>query len=321
MAAVPATPDSAFSKPRIGLLDTARGVALLAMATYHFSWDLEFFGYLDAGTTTQGLWKLYARAIASSFLFVAGFSLVLGNSPHIRWRSFSKRLAMIVAAAAAITVGTAIAVPNGMIFFGILHSIATASVMGLAFLRLPAIVAIAAAIAAILAPLYLRSPFFDEPLLWWTGLAETVPRSNDFVPILPWIAPFLLGLAAAQIAMARGWLGSLAALGTGDSLLAKAGRHSLIVYLVHQPILIAIVYGLTFVYPPPVADPVASYLGNCQRACSQQEDAAFCTRFCGCTLDRLNEQNLFTSLQNGTIAPDKDERIQRIALECSAVSR
>lgn len=321
MAAVPAISDAAVSKPRIGLLDTARGVALLAMATYHFSWDLEFFGYLDAGTTTRGLWKIYARTIASSFLFLAGFSLVLGHSPDIRWRSFAKRLLMIVAAAAAITAGTAIAIPNGMIFFGILHSIAAASVVGLLFLRFPAIVAIAAAIAAVAAPLYLRSSFFDTPFLWWVGLSQTVPRSNDYVPLLPWIAPFLLGLAAAKIAMARSWLTALSALGTGQSFFAKAGRHSLFVYLVHQPILIAIVYGLSLVHPPAQADPAASYFGNCQAACSAQESVEFCARFCGCTLDKLNAENLFTSLQKGQIAADKDERIQRIALECTAVSR
>ncbi|MDI7864035.1 DUF1624 domain-containing protein [Rhizobiaceae bacterium n13] len=321
MAAEPAPSDADRSKARIGLLDTARGVALLAMATYHFSWDLEFFGYLDAGTTTQGLWKLYARAIASSFLFLAGFSLVLGHFPAIRWRSYWKRLAMIFAAAMAITVGTAIAVPNGMIFFGILHSIAAASLVGLLFLRLPALVAIVAAVAVVVAPFYLRSPFFDTPFLWWLGLSETLPRSNDYVPLLPWLAPFLLGLAMAKIAMSRGWLVTLAAFGTGSGPFAKAGRHSLLVYLLHQPILMAIVYAISLVHPPAQIDPGAAYVGNCEATCSVEEDAAFCARFCGCTLERLNEQKLFTALQQGQVSPEKDERIQRIALECSTVSR
>lgn len=321
MAAVPASPDADRSKPRIGLLDTARGAALLAMASYHFSWDLEFFGYLDAGTTTQGLWKFYARAIASSFLFLAGFSLVLGHWPSIRWRSYWRRLAMIVAAAAAISVATAVAMPNGMIFFGILHSIATASLIGLIFLRLPPVVAILAAAAAVAAPFYLRSSIFDSPFLWWIGLSESLPRSNDYVPILPWIAPFLLGLATAKIAVKRGWSAALAKLGTGTSLFARAGRHSLIIYLLHQPLLFACVYLLSLAYPAPHPDPGSAYLGNCQAACSAQDGVEFCARFCGCTLEKLNEQKLFAALQEGRISPEKDERIQRIALECSAVSR
>ncbi len=69
--------------PRIGLLDTARGVALIAMATYHFTWDMEFMGYLAPGTAETGWLKIYARAIASTFLFLAGFSLVLASTPSI----------------------------------------------------------------------------------------------------------------------------------------------------------------------------------------------------------------------------------------------
>ncbi|TKB32225.1 MAG: DUF1624 domain-containing protein, partial [Mesorhizobium sp.] len=62
---------------RIVAIDVARGVALLAMASYHFTWDLEFFGYADPGLTAFGWWKFYARCIASTFLFLVGVSLFL----------------------------------------------------------------------------------------------------------------------------------------------------------------------------------------------------------------------------------------------------
>lgn len=45
-------------KGRMGGLDTLRGLALIAMASYHFTWNLEYFGYLEPGTATTGLWKL-----------------------------------------------------------------------------------------------------------------------------------------------------------------------------------------------------------------------------------------------------------------------
>lgn len=57
---------------RIELLDIARGVALIAMAIYHFTWDLEFFGYAERGLTAVGGWKVFARCIASSFLSWSG---------------------------------------------------------------------------------------------------------------------------------------------------------------------------------------------------------------------------------------------------------
>ncbi|MEQ9573770.1 MAG: heparan-alpha-glucosaminide N-acetyltransferase domain-containing protein, partial [Nitratireductor sp.] len=48
---------------RIALIDVLRGAALVAMAIYHFAWDLEFFGYAEPGLTAVGGWKLFARSI------------------------------------------------------------------------------------------------------------------------------------------------------------------------------------------------------------------------------------------------------------------
>ena len=171
---------------RIDAIDIARGAALVAMAIYHFTWDLEFFGYLDPGMTAVGGWKLFARCIASSFLFLVGVSLFLAHGRFIRWPGFLRRFAMVAGAALAISIVTYIAVPGGFIFFGILHQIALASLLGLAFLRLPALLTLLIAAAVIAAPHYLRSEFFNPPWWWWTGLSASFPRSNDYVPVFPW---------------------------------------------------------------------------------------------------------------------------------------
>ncbi|WP_431322305.1 heparan-alpha-glucosaminide N-acetyltransferase [Rhizobium sp. YTU87027] len=311
--------------PRIGLLDTARGVALLAMATYHFTWDMEFMGYLAPGTAETGWLKLYARAIASTFLFIVGVSLVLANTPEIRWRSFWKRFAMIAAAALAISVVTRFVFPGEWIFFGILHCIAVLSLLGLVFLRLPLPFTIAATAAVTaawvvdtwVAPNLLRSPIFNPRYLAWIGLAEMPQRSNDYVPIFPWAVPFLLGMTATLLAMRMRLLEKLARLGTGSSLPAKAGRHSLAFYLIHQPVLIAIAYGLSVIIPPAKPDPVETYLRQCNASCVMQEGEALCRSFCRCTLDALQNQRLFTEFQSGAIKPD-DGRIMALASECSA---
>src|SRR5688572_17854068 len=222
-------------KGRIDAIDIARGVALVAMAVYHFTWDLEFFGYAPASMTAVGGWKLFARCIASSFLFLVGVSLFLGHAKGIRWRGFLRRLAMVAGAALAISVVTYIAVPSGFIFFGILHQIALASVLGLAFLRLPTVVTLIAAAAVIAAPHYLRSEFFDAPWWWWTGLSENRLRSNDYVPVFPWFGAVLIGIAAAKIAEQTGLFARLATLRAPKWSwpLVFGGRHSLAVYLIH----------------------------------------------------------------------------------------
>lgn len=316
--------------PRITLIDTLRGVALLAMASYHFTWDLEFFGYLDPGTATQGWWKIYARAIASSFLFLAGVSLVLAHYPDIRWRAFWKRFAMVAGAAAAISIATLIALPNEWIFFGILHSIAIASLIGLAFIRLPPLVSgSAAALLVILlivdswiAPGSFRSQVFNARYLSWTGLFEQAPRSNDFVPLFPWLAALLGGIAITQVAMQRNWLIALSRVQTRPNLLARAGKHSLIIYLLHQPVLIAIVYIMSVVVPPAQPDPRQSYMRACESGCvAGGNGEALCRSFCDCTADALQAQSLIEPLQDGSINPNTDDRVLRVAQECAIVSQ
>ncbi|RUM05436.1 heparan-alpha-glucosaminide N-acetyltransferase [Rhizobium chutanense] len=318
--------DAAARPPRIGLLDTARGVALIAMATYHFSWDMEFMGYLTAGTAETGWLKIYARAIATTFLFIVGISLVLSSTPEIRWPSFWKRFGMIAAAAAVISIATRIVMPNEWIYFGILHCIAVLTLIGVVFLRLPLVVTLITTLVLLAAwladnfgpPGLIRSSFFDPRYLAWIGLAAMPERSNDYVPLFPWATPFFAGLSFALIAIRTRLPHRLAAIGTGSWWPARLGRHSLAFYLIHQPVLIGIAYGLSLVIPPQAADPVATYLRQCNSACVMQQGEALCRSFCQCTLEKLQAQALFTPLQAGAINIETDERVQTIAAECSA---
>ena len=309
--------------PRIPLIDQLRGVALIAMAIYHFTWDLGFFGYIEPETATTGGWRIFARVIAGSFLFLVGFSLVLGHRKGFHARPFLIRLAKIGGAALVITIATWFAFRETFIFFGILHAIAAASIVGLLFLRLPVIVTLLAATAAVVAPLYLRAPLFDHPALWWVGLSVDIPRSNDYVPLLPWLAPVLLGIASGKLFVASTLPERLAGFGgrtkvRWKTLLEAAGRHSLAIYLIHQPRLIALVYGFSLIMPAPVPDPAVGYIKSCMRACEPERGAGFCQNFCGCTLSGLQEQNLFADLNRGAIDITTDERITKISSQCTA---
>jgi uncharacterized membrane protein len=274
---------------RIVAFDVARGIALLAMASYHFTWDLEFFGYTDPGLTAFGWWKFYARCIASTFLFLVGVSLFLAQGKQIRWNGFWKRFAMVAGAALAISAVTRIATPDGFIFFGILHEIALASLLGLAFLRLPALLTPVVAALAIAAPIYLRSETFDHPALWWVGLSAANPRSNDYVPLLPWFGAVLLGIATAKLASASGLLARLANLTPGrwTKPLVFIGRHSLAFYLVHQPVLIGSVWLFSQIIPAQVETREVTFLKSCQISCEQSRDTEFCSSYCVCILDTL----------------------------------
>lgn len=237
---------------RIAALDIARTVALVGMAAYHFTYDLEMFGYIPPGTAVSGGFAVLARLVAGSFLFLAGVSLFLAHGGGIRWRPFLRRLGVIALAAGVITAATHYALPDSYIFFGILHSIAFASVIGLAFLRLPAVLTLLAAVAVVVAKPHLQTGLFDAPWLAWLGLTTWPVRSVDFVPVFPWFAATLAGIGLARLAAAADlWSrlrGPQDAEGPLRRWLGWPGRHSLAIYLIHQPVLVGCLWAVTRVF-------------------------------------------------------------------------
>ena len=226
---------------RLCLLDLARAIALSQMVVFHFARDLELFGLIASGTTLTGGWALYARGIAASFLFLSGISLVLANEHGFRSRAWFRRFLLIAGAACLISLVTYAAIPSRFIYFGILHAIAAASLLGLPFLFLPAWVSAVAAVLVLIADASVGRDVFTAPWLAWTGLGAQVRASLDFIPLVPWFASFLFGIAFARTIHLRRlepawpqWFPVYA--------VSWLGRNSLAIYLLHQPILLALVW-------------------------------------------------------------------------------
>ena len=309
-----------LTRRRLLWLDIARGLALLAMASYHFMWDLSSFGYLEPGFPSTGWPRIYARIIASTFLFLVGFSLVLAHGDHIRWRNFWKRWIVIAGAAALVTVASYFAIPQGLIHFGILHAIAAASLLGLLFLRMPWPATFLIAIAVFVAPQFLRSAVFNQPWFWWIGLSTEPRQSFDYVPLLPWFAAVLSGIGVARLPLVANRVRQFE---SGDkppgrlkSGLAFLGRHSLVFYLVHQPVLISILYGVSLAYPAP-GHPEA-FMRSCVATCLPDANEAFCKRYCDCALKGLEGQDLLGPLQSGAMPEAYRGEIDKIRSQCTA---
>lgn len=225
---------------RVPELDIARTIALAAMAVFHFTWDLMMFGFLPVDTMQQAGWRAFAYAIAGSFLFLSGISVVLAHGDGIRWRSFLYRLYMLVLAAAAISLTTRLAIPDAWIRFGILHSIATSTVIALLFLRVPvSVLTLSIIVVFALGQVSLKA--FDGPLWLWTGLDATHPRMMDYEPVFPWLGACLSGVLCTRLLRGRLALG-LDGTTKAVRVLSWPGQHSLAIYLIHQPVLFGAVY-------------------------------------------------------------------------------
>jgi uncharacterized membrane protein len=234
-------PGSEIRRDRLLLLDIARTIALFGMVVFHFFRDLEILALISQGTTLNGAWAIFARAIAGSFLFLSGVSLVLAHARGFHGKAWLRRFALISGAAGLVTAATYATFPSQYVFFGILHALSVASLVGVPFLFAPVWVSLIGAALILTASATVGRAVFASPWMAWTGLGMEVRASLDFIPIVPWLAPFLLGVALARMIDTRRleptWPRRFPA-----QALAWPGRHSLAVYLLHQPVLLALVW-------------------------------------------------------------------------------
>lgn len=234
--------------PRLLLIDLARSAALAGMVVFHLTYDLDVFGWLPPGTAVTGWFWWHARIVAGSFLFLAGLGLWLAQGARFRPRAFLRRLARIGLAAAVVTLVTHVALPGLTVFYGILHAIGVASVLGLLFLRLPAGVTLACALCVAVLPWVYVNPALGGGWVW-LGLSGTVPMTADFEPLFPWFAPFLAGLATGRLISRQSiWPRLVLAETPLLRRLAWPGRHSLAIYLIHQPVLFGTVFAVSWLW-------------------------------------------------------------------------
>ena len=223
-----------MSSTRSDRLDALRGAAIVWMAVYHFSFDLNHFGWVQQDFYRDPVWIWQRTCIVSLFLFCAGggqaFAVLAGQRPGRFWR----RWAQVAGCALLVTAGSWFMFPDGWISFGVLHGIALMLVLlRLGLARLPDVALLALAIAAVALPQFVQHPLFDTRWTNWVGLVTHKPVTEDYVPVLPWLGPMLLGFVVTR-RWPQLWQGS------APRPLAVLGRWSLSFYMCHQPILIGL---------------------------------------------------------------------------------
>ena len=231
-------------------LDAIRGVAIIMMVVFHFFYDLTLFGLAEIPIYSSTGWIVFRFIILSSFLGTVGVSLYLHHQRGINYSAYARRVMFITINAWAITLVTYIMLTEQYVFFGILHLIALSSIFGLLFVRLYWLNLILGLAILVIGYNY-SNAIFDNFGTRWIGMLPRATGSADFTPIFPFFGLVLLGMFVARFLgnaiYAQGpnarmlKLGLVARITSG---LAGMGRYSLIIYMIHQPI----IWGLLYIY-------------------------------------------------------------------------
>lgn len=311
---------------RLAALDLARGVGIVLMVVYHGFWDADYLALAPSWLFDGPFWKWFRFVILSIFLAIAGVSLAIAHGRGTRARRFVRRLVIVAACAAAITGVSALIFPEQLIFFGVLHAIAVSSVLGLAFVRLPWYWPALAGIAVVtLAEFSL--PAFDTPWLGWIGFMPEPPNSRDYVPLFPWAGIFFLGIAGGRVA---GFLGAYSPRFAGARWLAAGGRNSLLVYMLHQPMLFAVLFAAAWLGAGGAAKPsllggraidrpayARSFTGACRKTSLQGGLApGHGAAYCQCMLSALRRRFSAADLGPGSVTEATRTELRRLGGIC-----
>jgi uncharacterized membrane protein len=215
-------------------IDLLRGLAIVLMVIFHFCYDLTVFGWADFNTSQDMQWKLFRTIIVSGFLLAVGMSSYLAYQKSINYKKLAKAIGKLFTVSLFITMGSLFMHPKTWMYFGIIHFITVALPISVLFVRAP-FMALVVGVGCILG--YWIGILNLYPIWEWAVLHLSIPsRTVDLVSFFPWIGVVLLGV----FVMHKNLFKIRVKPNIFLNQLVLLGQHSLIIYLIHQPIL----YGL-----------------------------------------------------------------------------
>jgi len=222
-------------------LDLMRTFAIVLMVIFHFIYDLKYFNWLAWDIPDGNGWKHFRYLILSLFFICIGAGLVYSHAKKFHLKKFLVRLGKVAVGASLITLMSLLMFPHNWIYFGVLHFIIIASLLAVFFVIHPRI--------ALLIGLCIISLFQLNYLsTYWpfNYINEYLPNyTTDYVPLFPWLGVILLGIPLAH----SQWFNKSRIKETKlTAILALPGKHSLLIYLVHQPLLFAILMPIHWLY-------------------------------------------------------------------------
>ncbi len=228
---------------RLPEIDIARGCAIVLMIVSNFITDLQyFFGY----SAYETFWYWFARATAFIFIFLVGVSLVLSSEKAKKENKFIflrylKRGLFIFALGLLLTIVTYLFIPSNFIQFGVLHLIGISIIFGYFFVKAKNnFVNVFFGCLFIIIGLVFSKINFNSDLFFIFGAASKTFSSVDYFPIFPWFGAVLLGIFFGKKLYKT--YKPFVKENLFSKLFSWLGRNSLMIYLVHQPVLLGILF-------------------------------------------------------------------------------
>lgn len=236
-------------KDRFWEIDFLRGFAIILMIFFHILYDLNFFSIANF-RIYSGIILYIARLSASIFVILAGISISISYSKsknRVKTNDiilkFIKRGLKILFLGMIISVITWFYIPRGFVVFGILHFIGTSIILSLIFIRYR-FINIIFGLFFIIVGFYLKSLTFDFNILIPLGFIPNNFWTIDYFPLFPWFGIFLIGISIGNI-IYPDFKRKYEIKDLSKNLLIKSfcflGRNSLLIYFIHQPIIIGII--------------------------------------------------------------------------------
>ena len=227
-------------QPRLFALDALRVFAIVMMIVYHFIYDLKYFGYVDWNTPNGQNFQYWRTAIVFGFVFAMGLSMGIAHGRERKLRAFSIRLGQILACALLITLVSFFMFPESWIYFGILHFMWLASLLTFTLVGKPWI-AMGIGVAIVFS-FWMGWVPYGWP---FTLIPNRLPYTEDFASPFPWLGVALIGLSlGAQLTKNQSLTARLSGWkidGAVGKTVSFAGKRSLSIYMLHQPVLFALI--------------------------------------------------------------------------------
>ena len=236
-----------MEKKRFPLLDSIRGAVLISMILYHATWNFVYIYGMKWSWYQSRAAYLWQQSICWTFILLSGFCFSLGKR-HL------KSGLLVFGSGVLVTVATLIAMPQNRVVFGVLTCIGSCILLVTlgekVINKIPPLWGVILCFGMFLFTKNINAGYMGSgiilPKSWYqnyltTYLGFPFPGffSTDYFSLFPWLFLFLTGVYLYGMVEKKQWWGS-SFWQIKIPLLNFLGRHSLLIYLLHQPI----IYGI-----------------------------------------------------------------------------